>query len=115
MVGGSISLVLMIYALGAVIAAAAAVLIKAIVGVLAVMERREAAPAPALAPAAAPLSADAGAAEIPPAHIAAIAAAAYAMFGTHRILRIDPMGTGQEWAVESRLAQHSSHRPTGRR
>lgn len=42
-------------------------------------------------------------------HVAVIAAAVYAMLGTHRIVRIEPTHRGTEWAAEGRLALHTSH------
>jgi hypothetical protein len=45
-------------------------------------------------------------------HIAVIAAAVYAtMAGAHRIVHIEPAHRGEEWLVEGRLAQHTSHAP----
>jgi hypothetical protein len=109
-VSESWSLVLFIYGLAVVVAMAGAVLIKLIVGVLAFGERRAAAAAPA--PVKAPPVAAAIAQGIPAHHLVAIAAAAHAMVGAHRILHIGGAAAGRGWSTEGRLAQHSSHHPS---
>ncbi|MBL8489751.1 MAG: hypothetical protein JNM82_03115 [Rhodocyclaceae bacterium] len=79
-----------------------AVVIRVIVVTLGRLESRPAQPA---APAPAPQS-QAG----PPAeHVAAIAAAVYAMLGSHRIVHIEETRRRAGWLAEGRLAQHSSH------
>lgn len=115
-VSESVSLVLFIYGLAIAVAMGAALLIKLIVGALAWSERRGEAPA---APAAS-LNADAavaapvpaGADGIPPHHLVAIAAAAHAALGAHRILHIGAAASGRIWSTEGRMAQHSSHQPS---
>jgi hypothetical protein len=42
-------------------------------------------------------------------HLVAIAAAVYAMIGTHRILRIEPASRDVGWVASGRLAHHVSH------
>lgn len=107
------SLVLFIYCLAIAIAMGAALLIKLIVGALALSERgteaATAAPATAKpAPARGPVV-EAG---IPAHHVVAIAAAAHAMLGAHRILHIGAASSGRLWSTEGRMAQHSSHHPS---
>lgn len=103
------TLVGFVYGLAIVIAMGAALLIKLIVGALALGERRTAA-APAVSPPPPPAPvAEAG---IPAHHLVAIAAAAHAMVGAHRILHIGAATSGRIWSTEGRLAQHSSHHPS---
>lgn len=104
----SITLVGFVYGLAFVVAMGAALLIKLIVGALAFSERN--------VPAAAPASASASAAPapvdgIPAHHLVAIAAAAHAMVGAHRIVHIGGAGPGRMWSTEGRLAQHNAHHP----
>lgn len=99
----TIELVLFVYGLGAVIALGAAVLIKLIVAVLAWADRPEA--QPQAVPAARPTVDDA----IPVHHLVAIAAAAHAMVGAHRIVHIGAARLGAGWSAEGRFAQHGSH------
>lgn len=105
-VDDTLSLTLFIYGLGIVVALGAAVLIKLIVGALAMADR--AAPATAIAP---PPSPAPGA--IPPHHLVAIAAAAHAMLGAHRIVHIGRVANGPGWSAEGRISHHGSHHPSG--
>ena len=41
--------------------------------------------------------------------IAVIAAAVYAMLGTHRIVHLEPVRPGKAWEIEGRWAQQTSH------
>lgn len=111
----SLSLVGVVYALAFVIAMGAALLIKLIVGALAFSERhaeaKAAAASAAAAPAARPVAAPAAAEGIPPHHLVAIAVAAHAMVGAHRILHIGAAASGRYWSTEGRLAQHNAHHP----
>ncbi len=52
------------------------------------------------------------AAGIPAAHIAAISAAAYAMFGAVAIVRIENSGRGTAWVSSGRLTHQTSHSPS---
>jgi hypothetical protein len=99
---------LWIYGLAAVVSMLIAAVIKLIVVLLNLAERRVVAapaavpaPAPALVPAPAlhDLAAD---------HLAAIAAAVHATIGAHRIVHIDD-GRGGGWSAEGRHAHHASH------
>lgn len=106
----SITLVAFIYGLAIVISMAAALLIKLLVGALAFSERHgaTAAPPPVKAPPAPSVSVTGG---IPAHHLVAIAAAAHAMVGAHRIVHIGTGGPGRLWSTEGRLAQHNAHHP----
>lgn len=110
-------LALAIYALAIVISMGVALLIKGIVVVLA-RTRPQPAPASAVTPMATP-AAVAVAEGIPSDHIAAIAAAVYAMLGEQRIVHIEDLRhRGQhDWTAATRAAHHASHRPrhSGRR
>ena len=90
------------FGLAIVVSLLIAAIIKLIVVVLSRIERRPEQPALRL-PVAAP------AAQVPPEHVAVIAAAAYAVIGGHRILRIEGVRRGAGWAGEGRLAHHTSH------
>ena len=98
----SLELVGVVYGLGAVIALLAAVLIKGIVAALALADRPRPHPVAAMA-----VSADE--AEIPPHHLVAIAAAAHAVIGAHRVIHIGAAGMAAGWSAEGRFAQHGSH------
>ncbi|OJX79971.1 hypothetical protein [Magnetospirillum sp. 64-120] len=100
----TIELVLFVYGLGAVIALGAAVLIKLIVAVLAWADRPDAQPQ-----AVASSVSSAVAEGIPAHHLVAIAAAAHATLGAHRIVHIGPARSGAGWSAEGRFAQHGSH------
>nr|VFJ43406.1 MAG: hypothetical protein BECKDK2373B_GA0170837_100557 [Candidatus Kentron sp. DK]VFJ58704.1 MAG: hypothetical protein BECKDK2373C_GA0170839_106713 [Candidatus Kentron sp. DK] len=90
-----------VYGLAIVISMLVAVMIRGVVGVLSVLEKKtEAASVPAGPIASA--SGDDG-------HIAAITAAVWAMSGHFRIVHIEPGGRGQVWTTEGRLAHHASH------
>lgn len=108
-IGESITLVGFIYGLAFVIAMGAALLIKLLVGALAFSERNSAAAAPPVEAAPAPAMAVLGG--IPAHHLVAIAAAAHAMVGAHRIVHIGTGGPGRMWSTEGRLAQHNAHHP----
>lgn len=105
----AISMSLFVYGLAIIVAMGAALLIKLIVGALALAESR----APATtAPVAAPSPAAVAAGLIPEHHLVAIAAAAYVMVGAHRIVHIGHVSNGPVWSTEGRLAHHGSHRPS---
>jgi len=98
----TIELVLFVYGLGAVIALGAAVLIKLIVSLLAWADR----PQVVAQPAAVTLPAEDN---VPAHHLVAIAAAAHAMVGAHRIVHIGSARSGAGWSAEGRFAHHGSH------
>lgn len=108
----AISLVIYVYGLGIVIAFGAALLIKLIVNLLSYIEERMAAKAAPAQPAPAPAMPQDADGAIPSAHLVAIAAAAHAALGAHRILHIGTGTSGPVWSAEGRFAQHSSHRPS---
>ncbi len=70
-----------------------------------------AAATPSLAPVAAPAPAPVVANGVPPEHVAAIAAAVYALAGGAAVLRIEDGRHRTAWVTEGRLAHHSSHSP----
>jgi hypothetical protein len=68
----------------------------------------------AAAPAAnAPVLAPTQTAQLAPPNedIAVIAAAVYAMLGTHRIVHLEAIPSGKAWEIEGRWAQQTSHTP----
>jgi hypothetical protein len=100
------------YGLAAVVSMAIAAVIKAIVVLLNLAERKRTV-AVASGPAAAampPVSSGPAVrgSEIEAGHIAAISAAVYAAIGAHRIVHIEDARSGG-WSSEGRLAHHRSH------
>lgn len=93
-------LTIIIYALVFVISLLVAVLIKGIMGALALFEKPATAPAAAIP-------------KVPPepavSDIPAIAAAVYAIMGLHRIVRIKEAGRGRSWTGEGRIIHQTSH------
>lgn len=104
------SLVGFVYGLAIVVAMGAALLIKLIVGALAWNENR-AATVPAAPAAAPPPAPPVAAGAIPAHHLVAIAAAAHALVGAHRIVHIGHAAAGRTWLAEGRQAQHNAHHP----
>lgn len=97
---------LWMYGLAIVVSLAVAVVIKVIVVALGAVERRAAvAPTPVATPAAVDTASDG----VPGEHVAAIAAAIYALIGEHRILHIHDAHRHDGWVAEGRLAHHHSH------
>ncbi|MBK8891588.1 MAG: hypothetical protein IPN75_15030 [Dechloromonas sp.] len=93
---------LWIYGLTIIVSLAVAVIIKAIVVTLNMLERKPAAPAQPAAVPPVPFAVEAD-------HIVAIAAAVYAMANTHRIVRIEATPHQPGWAAGGRQAHHASH------
>lgn len=107
----ALSLAAFVYGLAIVVALAAAVVIKGVVGAVSLTGHRAPTALPATPPVAAAVPAVSG--NIPEHHLVVIAAAAQAMLGGHRILHIEaPHGPAQGWAAEGRLAHHAAHRPS---
>jgi hypothetical protein len=52
---------------------------------------------------------------VPQEHLAVITAAVAAMFGAHRIVRIQPPSGGYSWTAEARSVHHTSHTPRSSR
>lgn len=102
--GSVISLSFFAFGLMAVIAGLASVLIRGIVVLLAGTKRKAAAPTP-VAISVAP------AVDETAAHVAAIAAAVYAVIGAHRLVHIGEAQRGAGWTATGRLAHHGSHAP----
>ncbi len=102
--------VLSTYGLTIVISFLVALLIRGIVLVLPWLDR----PGPEAA--AAPHRPAGAAQGIPPAHIAAIAAAVSQALPSHRIVHIENRSGRQEWSAEGRMIHQTSHNlPPGRR
>ena len=100
------------YGLAIVISFAVALLIKIVVVVLSIPQRRERAAAEAAKPAARAAPAPQPAVDAAADDIAAIAAAVYAMIGAHRIVRIqEGADVGRAWTAEGRLVHQTSHQP----
>lgn len=99
----AVQLSLVVYALGVVIALAAALLIKFIVVALAWSDRKTVPAIPAVVPAISP--------DIPPHHLVVIAAAAHATVGANRIVHIGAAAGTAGWSAEGRFAHHGSHHP----
>lgn len=97
---------LWIYGLAIVVSLLIAVVIKVIVVLLGRVERQ-----PASAPAAAAVPAPPAqlAFDVAADHLVVIAAAAYAMIGSHRIVHIDETRRRTGWLAEGRQAHHASH------
>lgn len=106
----AVSLSLFVYGLAAVVAIGAALLIKGVVLVLGWLDRPSMVAAPASASAAVAAQPED---VIPAHHLVVIAAAAHAVFGTHRLLHIGHARVGPVWSAEGRLAQHNAHHPSG--
>ena len=110
--GGSFQTSIFAYLLMAVVAMLAAVMVQGIVIVLQRAQRRrkgEVAPTPvsiSIAPAV----------DETALHVAAVAAAVYAVLGAHRLVHIGEAAPGPAWTATGRLAHHASHMPrrTGR-
>lgn len=96
----SLVLAFKVYALAIVVSTLVALMIKGIVVMLARFGApREVLPAAPAAPAPG----------IPEAHLAAIAAAAHAVVGSHRIVHVEDRRRGMSWTFEGRAAHHGSH------
>ena len=100
--GGDILLTVQVYGLAVVISLLVAVMIRGVVSTLSSFKKAPAAP-PA-APAPVPIATEGG-----QDHVAAIAAAVYAVLGAVRIVHIEDAGRGAVWTTEGRLAHHASH------
>ena len=97
---------LAMYGLAIVIAYATALVIRGIVLATSRVGGAEATTAAAAsAPVARPVDG------LPPEHVAAIAAAVYAVLGSHRIVHISDAARGLAWTAEGRLMHQTSHRP----
>jgi hypothetical protein len=92
------------YVLMIVIAGLAALLIRGIVLALARMQAKAAEPTPVSIGVEPAVDETAG-------HVAAIAAAVYAILGAHRLVHIGEAAPGPAWTATGRLAHHASHAP----
>ena len=95
----SLLLALKVYGLAIVISMLVAIMIRVIVASLSAARRQPQAVAPN-PEVSVNVAAD---------HIAAIAAALYAVIGAHRIVHIGDRGRGYAWTSEGRAAHHASH------
>jgi hypothetical protein len=102
--GSVITLALFAFGLMVVIAGLASLLIRGIVLVLAGAKRKAAPPTP-VAISVEPAVDEAAA------HVAAIAAAVYAVVGAHRLVHIGEVQRDVGWLTTGRLAHHASHAP----
>ena len=91
-----------IYGIAIVISVLVALLIKAIVVALPLMQGRRQ-PVAATAPAAA------APAQVPAEHVAAIAGAIAALAGERHIIHIEDRGRGAVWTAEGRMIHQTSH------
>jgi hypothetical protein len=98
--------IFVIYGIVILVSMLVAVVIRGIVWTL---SRQATAPAPVAKPVTAPQPVVV--AGIPPEHLAVITAAVAAMFGAHRIVRIETPMHGYSWTAEARSAHHTSHAP----
>jgi len=103
--GGSVQTSLFAYGLMAVVSMLAAVMVQGIVVVLQKTQKKpQAAPTPvsiSVAPAVNETEA----------HVAAVAAAVYAILGGHRLVHIGDAGRAPGWAAYGRTLHHTSHAP----
>jgi hypothetical protein len=107
--GGSVQTSIFAYVLMAIVAMLAAVMVRGIVILLqrAGQKRQPATPVSiSVAPAV----------DETAAHVAAVAAAVYAVLGAHRLVRIGEAAPAPTWTTAGRAAHHLSHAPrrTGR-
>ena len=110
--GGSVQTSIFAYLLMAVVAMLTAVMVQGIVIALERMQHRRRA---GVAPTPVSISV-APAVDETLAHVAAVAAAVYAVLGAHRLVHIGEAMRGPAWTATGRLAHHASHMPrrTGR-
>ena len=95
----SFILAFQVYGLAIVISMLVAVMIRIVVATLSVAKRQPV-DAPTPVEPRVDLAGD---------HVAAIAAAIYAVLGAHRIVHIEDRGRGFAWTAEGRAAHHASH------
>ncbi|HMV52647.1 MAG TPA: hypothetical protein PLX20_06420 [Rhodocyclaceae bacterium] len=94
------------YALAIAVSLGVAALIRAIVVVLGALDRVR-----GQSPAAEPPAVATSDGAVPPAHLAAIAAAVHATLGAHRIVHIHDAHRHEGWVAEGRRAQHHTRGP----
>lgn len=102
--------IFVIYGIVIVVSMLVAVVIRGIVWTLSRQATAPAAPAPRPVVAPQPVVV----AGISPEHLAVITAAVAAMFGAHRIVRIEAPARGYSWTAEARSTHHTSHAPRSR-
>ena len=105
--GGSVQTSIFAYLLMAVVAMLAAVVVQGIVIVLQRAQHRRKARGPST-----PVTISVNpAVDETAAHVAAAAAAVYAMLGANRLVHIGEAAPGPAWTATGRLAHHASHMP----
>lgn len=102
---GSVQTPLLVYGLMAVIAVAAAVIVQ---GIVYLLQRKKEGASGASTSASVSTT---PALDEKAAHIAAIAAAVYAVLGAHRLVHIGEAARGPGWTTTGRLVHHASHAP----
>jgi hypothetical protein len=110
-IGGSIQVSIFAYVLMAFVAMLAAVMVKGIVILLQQAGRKRVSAAATSVNISVTAAVDETAA-----HVAAVAAAVFAVLGAHRLVRIGEAARAPTWAITGRAAHHLSHAPrrTGR-
>ena len=103
---GSVQTSLFAYALMAVIAMMAAIMVRGIVLLLQRTQQKKVAAARTAVSISVTPEVDEAAA-----HVAAVAAAVYAVLGAHRLVHIGEAPRGPGWTTIGRLAHHASHAP----
>jgi hypothetical protein len=98
------------YGLMTVIALLTAVLVRGMVTVLGSMHKKPAIAAPAT-PMTIAMEPEASEEEERARHVAAVAAAVYAVLGAHRLVYIGEVGRAPSWSTTGRTIQHISHSP----
>lgn len=102
--GGSIQTSLFAYGLMAVVSLLAAVMVQ---GIVVVLQRTQKKPQ---APTSVSISVAPSVNETE-AHVAAVAAAVYAVLGAHRLVHIGDASRAPGWAAYGRSVHHTSHAP----
>ena len=103
--GGSVQTSLFAYGLMAIVSMLAAVMVQGIVVVLQKTQKKAEAAPTAVSISVAPAVDEAAA------HVAAVAAAVYAVLGAHRLVHIGDAGRAPAWAAYGRTTHHTSHAP----
>jgi hypothetical protein len=110
--GGSVQTSIFAYVVMAFISMLAALMVR---GIVIILQRTQDKMRTAAAPTSVSISVTPAVDETA-AHVAAVAAAVYAVLGAHRLVHIGEAARGPGWVTTGRLAHHGSHAPrrTGR-
>jgi hypothetical protein len=106
--GAVIQQAIFAYILMAVIAVLSAVMIRVVVLTLELMHAK---PKPVAAPVQVEVLPAPAPEEETSRHVAAVAAAVYAVLGAHRLVYIGEVGRAPSWSTTGRTIQHISHSP----